>query len=277
MKDSTARDVLFISHAALDADLAKTIKAALEECFPGIDVFVSSDPEDLAPGDPWVEKILDHLHRAKLIVVVATSRGLSRRWVWFEVGAGWRSKLRLIPCCVGELRKDNLPAPFSIYQALNIDTPSDLQSLFNQLENEFGSKVVTPNFQSIAEELTRIDVRLEERARVTREGQFGKEMREGVAKGLAALSPAQREAVRLLFIHGDLTDRQAIKFAKEAGLSYNSAGIYHPIADSTSFVQRVWPLHDQERVYGYQGPWTLNPKLKPLLEDVLLQSDSDTH
>jgi hypothetical protein len=39
--------VLFVSHAAVDKELASHLKKVIEQAFAGIDVFVSSNPEDL--------------------------------------------------------------------------------------------------------------------------------------------------------------------------------------------------------------------------------------
>jgi hypothetical protein len=114
------------------------LKSTLELAVPGIHVFVSSDPEDLKPGDPWVEVILDNLRHAELIVVPATERGLSRKWVWYESGATWSRGVRVIPCCVGTLRKGQLPTPFSTFQALNIDDAADFQRLLGIAAVELG-------------------------------------------------------------------------------------------------------------------------------------------
>jgi hypothetical protein len=110
----------------------------MEETLPGIRIFVSSDPEDLKPGDPWVEAILSNLNQAELIIVLATQRGLSRKWVWYESGACWSRGVRVLPCCVGTLRKGELPAPFSSFQALNIDEEHGYGHLINTAAEEIG-------------------------------------------------------------------------------------------------------------------------------------------
>jgi hypothetical protein len=76
----SSQPVLFLSHAAIDSEIAMHAKKVIENAFPNIDVFVSSDPEDLTIGDPWVERILKALDLAKLVIVLATERGLGRKW-----------------------------------------------------------------------------------------------------------------------------------------------------------------------------------------------------
>src|SRR6266700_1777197 len=136
--DNPPAKLVFVSHAAVDEEIAKRLKSAMEETLPGIRIFVSSDPEDLKPGDPWVEVILSNLSQAELIIVLATQRALSRKWVWYESGACWSRGVRVVPCCVGTLRKGQLPAPFSSFQALNIDEEEGYGRLMHAVADEFG-------------------------------------------------------------------------------------------------------------------------------------------
>jgi DNA-binding transcriptional ArsR family regulator len=159
--------VVFLSHAAVDEEIAKHLKEVLQACFPRVDVFVSSDPEDLPPGDPWVQTILGNLAVSRVVLVLATDRGMSRKWVWFETGAGWSRNLRIIPCCLGRTRKGRLAAPFSSYQALNIDEEGDLRILIDTLSKQFDAAAQLPDFRSVASNLTRLDVRAEERERLS--------------------------------------------------------------------------------------------------------------
>jgi hypothetical protein len=108
---------IFLSHAAIDHEIALSLKRHLQTALPGADIFVSSDPEDLPLGDPWVQTILSALDTAKLVLALTTERGLSRKWVWFESGRTWFSDVPCIPCCLGKVRKDALPAPFSSLMA----------------------------------------------------------------------------------------------------------------------------------------------------------------
>src|SRR5213593_4436948 len=101
----SASTIVFLSHAAADQEIARHLKQVIETCFPQINVFVSSDPEDLPPGDPWVQTVLANLESAKMLLILATERGLNRKWVWFETGAGWSRGLLFIPCCAGKTRK----------------------------------------------------------------------------------------------------------------------------------------------------------------------------
>jgi predicted nucleotide-binding protein len=81
--------------------------------------------------------------------------------------------------------------------------------------------------------------------------------------------PVLKEAVRLL-LREDLTTKQALVFLHQKGLAMNWAGVYDGIATKTNLVQRALPgRQPDENVYGYTGPWTLNPKFKPALRRLL--------
>ena len=109
------QDVVFISHAYADMDLALILKKGLEGAFPSATVFDSSDPSSTQPREEWVRKVLEYLQRSAIMVVLATERSMRRPWVWFEAGAAWGPKPNFVTCCVGTMHKGNLPAPFSNY------------------------------------------------------------------------------------------------------------------------------------------------------------------
>lgn len=96
------------------------------------------------------------------------------------------------------------------------------------------------------------------------------EIRRHVEDGFSQLSEAEKEAMRLLVIYGQITDRHAIELVRRKGLiKDNPTHIFVGIESKTGFIQRMWPWNKSEMVHGYQGPWTLNEHLKPILEGYL--------
>ena len=100
----------------------------------GIEVFCSSDPTDLLPGSIWPTEIQTALEASDIFLLLATSRSLSRPWVWFECGTFWFKRKKLIPLCLGEVRKNELPMPLSERMALNVDDLKDFDTLFSTIE-----------------------------------------------------------------------------------------------------------------------------------------------
>jgi len=143
----------FLTHAASDEAIAKYLKEVLESSITGLEVFVASDAEDLPPGDPWVETILSALKAAEVVLVLATERGVGRRWVWYETGASWSRGVRIIPCCLGRLRKGQLEQPFSTYQAVNLDEEGDFLTLLDSLARSFGVRLAPTDTHTVVSAL----------------------------------------------------------------------------------------------------------------------------
>jgi len=152
---------IFLSHATLDKDMAGLLKAELERRIPGIDIFLSSDPTDLPAGVKWPKEIQDVLQRSGVIMLLATKRGLARTWVWFEVGCGWfLPGRRIIPLCIGDIRKNSLPPPLSDLMALNCDEEVDLQTLLQSLAEVTGSRVTDSTVSGLTAQLKELDDRI---------------------------------------------------------------------------------------------------------------------
>lgn len=197
------KKVLFLSHAAADEEIAIHLRKVLEQAFADLKVFVSSDPEDLPPGDPWVQTVLSHLGEAFAVWVLATERGLSRKWVWFEAGAGWNRPGAFVPCCLGKIRKGGLPAPYSQYQAVTLDEKEDLESVFASAAKQLGFSVPKMDYAALAMELVRLDVRAEERNKL-RSSPFAAQASARVVEGMKKLGKHEIEALRQLLIEGEL-------------------------------------------------------------------------
>ena len=119
---------VILSHAASDEQIALLLKAEIERRLSGVKVFCSSDPVDLPPGTKWSPEIQQALRESGLLIFVASDRGLQRPWVWFECGTFWFTGKKIMPLCLGEVRKNSLRPPLSELQAINGDEPGDLKT-----------------------------------------------------------------------------------------------------------------------------------------------------
>ncbi|MGH9425683.1 MAG: toll/interleukin-1 receptor domain-containing protein, partial [Terriglobia bacterium] len=269
--DNPESRILFLSHAAVDKDLAMQFKNCVEECFPGVKVFATTDPETSPPGDPWVKTIFENLEAAKIVCVLGTERGLSRKWVWLETGAGWAKLGSIITCCVGAVRKNSLPIPFSWYTALDLDSEEGARTLFKLVEAKFGKPEKEADFRCFANELTRLDARIAEKRRLETSAKYATDIREQAETGWKKLDDYEKQALRQLFIFGgQASDRQIMTALSEKGvLPHGRVQVCYRIYNDTGFIQRIWPYHDNERVVGYEGPWQINPQFKDILEEFL--------
>lgn len=158
--DEASQTVVFLSHAAADAPIGMLLKGEIERRLPGITVFCSSDPTDLPPGTKWSPEIQRALEGSGMLLLIASRRGLQRPWVWFECGTIWFRKKKIIPLCLGEVRKSALPTPLSELQAVNADDPVDLVTVLEQIANESGVTLAdSKKLDELAEKLKTLDAK----------------------------------------------------------------------------------------------------------------------
>jgi hypothetical protein len=255
--------LIFLSHAAVDREIAEALKRHLEAALPGIEVFVSSDPEDLQPGDPWVEKILEALARAKLVLALTTDRGLGRKWVWFESGRTWFSGVRCIPCCVGNVRKSSLPPPFSSLQALNIDEVDDLKSLGSKIAHVLGISEALGDWVKITRELTRLDVRAEERGRIENDP-FNSEISQEIEKVMSSLDAGSQEVLRLLVKYGEMTEQVARRKVQESNKFTSNTLLLIGLENRTGWLVKT-QSSPHPHVSRDEDRYKLTPNIQPYL------------
>jgi TIR domain len=258
------KPLLFVSHAAVDEEIAASIKRHLQAAFSELDIFVSSDPEDLPPGSAWVEKILEALNRAKLILALTTERGLSRKWVWFESGRTWHSDLGCIPCCLGKIRKSGLPPPFNLLQAVNLDEEAGMRAMLKECEKTFQLTAEPLDMAAILNELIRLDIRAEERQR-SLEDPFSSELQREIESVMGALDSGSKEVLRLLLKYGEMTEAVARGKAMASGKRTNETMFLIGLENRTG-----WLLKTQSSPHPHvsreEDRYEIAPKLRPYLQ-----------
>jgi hypothetical protein len=205
LEQAEAKPVLFLSHAYADQEIAALLKRQIEACFPGAEIFFSSDPTSFQPGEEWVAKVLHHLDRARLVLVLATDRSVKRNWVWFEAGAGWARRSNLISCCLGRMHKGSLPAPLSNYTALNIGEAVDLEVLFDQVKNLGNAPRTWPDFLDLAARLRELERAVVKDLEALEDPML--EERWKIARGtIQDLDSSGQAVFELLLLYGSSTD-----------------------------------------------------------------------
>ncbi len=165
---------IFLSHAALDSDMANYFKQIVENSFEDIQVFCSSDPLDLPLGTKWPEEIQTALKESQILFVLATSRSLARPWVWFEAGTFWFTGKKVIPLCIGDIKKDKLPTPLYELVGLTLNDKGDLNNLFSNLESDY-KKRKDINIDEIVESINSREESISKIFENNREGWIGAE------------------------------------------------------------------------------------------------------
>src|ERR1700680_2186498 len=113
-------DVL-ISFIHEEAETAAAVQKFVNQMLSGqANAFLSSDKFQVYAGEQWLERILDELSAAKVVLLILSEKSGTRPWVNFEAGAGWFTKKKIIPLCIKDLNTDNLPKPYSSLQAIDL-------------------------------------------------------------------------------------------------------------------------------------------------------------
>lgn len=149
---------VFLSHAATDERIALVLKAEIERRLPGVKVFCSSDPTDLPPGTRWSAEIQQALQASSMLMFVASGRSLQRPWVWFECGTFWFTGKKIIPVCLGDVRKNTLHPPLWELQAVNADEPTELNTALGAIAGATGMALSdSSQLEELSEKLKQLD------------------------------------------------------------------------------------------------------------------------
>ena len=112
---------IFISFIHEEEQTAEALQRFVNEMFSGqAKVFLSSDKFQIYAGDLWLDRIFEELSTAKVVLLLLSEKSVTRPWVNFEAGAGWLTGKKIIPLCVKELTKENLPKPYSSLQSIDL-------------------------------------------------------------------------------------------------------------------------------------------------------------
>lgn len=100
--------------------------------------FLSSDKFQVYAGEKWLDRIMDELESAKVVLLMLSNTSVKRPWVNFEAGAAWTRDIITIPVCFGGMEKANLPKPYSSLQAIDLEETDDQQYLARSVAHHLG-------------------------------------------------------------------------------------------------------------------------------------------
>jgi hypothetical protein len=146
--------LVFISHISADSEAVRTLQADLDRRFIGsVRFFNSSDGDSLQAGDSWLQRIIASLRESRIVLPILSPAALVSPWVNLETGGAWVNGGTVIPCCVGEVRRDSLPDPYSSLQAINLDDLVGLRSLINRIASEVGLRAPLEGLEELAQQM----------------------------------------------------------------------------------------------------------------------------
>ncbi|HZQ19552.1 MAG TPA: toll/interleukin-1 receptor domain-containing protein [Terriglobales bacterium] len=129
---------IFISFIHEEEAFAKEVQEFLTTVIPSITPFMASDRFQMYAGEIWLDRILQELKGARVLLLMLSDVSVERPWVNFEAGAAWLNGSKVIPVCFGKLKKDSLPKPYSSLQALDLLDSGDQEYLARSVAHHIG-------------------------------------------------------------------------------------------------------------------------------------------
>jgi hypothetical protein len=130
---------VFISFIHEEAEYAEAVQAFITQILgPEARPFLSSDQMQVYAGEKWLEKIMEELKSARVVLLMLSSKSVGRPWVNFEAGAAWTRDIITIPVCFKDLRKEALPKPYSSLQAVDLSVWLDDEYLAISVAHHLG-------------------------------------------------------------------------------------------------------------------------------------------
>ena len=117
---------VFISFIHEEEAVAISVKDFITQVLgETVNPFLSSDTSTVYAGERWMDRTVDELKGAKVVISLLSPESVKRPWVNFEAGAAWIKDAALIPACFWGPTKDTLPKPYSSLQAVNLSDSED--------------------------------------------------------------------------------------------------------------------------------------------------------
>jgi hypothetical protein len=139
-----------------------------------------------------------------------------------------------------------------------------VQRLFDSLATQFGRLAGIPRSEEIARTMARLDVRAEERQKISVDPISGEQFRL-VEQQMKTLSPAMRETIRQFVIFGELSTGAARFKVQSSGADMGQFLVPEALSERTGWLTSK-PGNDpfdnaQTNVYA------INPEIRALLKD----------
>jgi TIR domain len=117
---------VFISFIHEEAEYAEVVQDFITRILgPVARPFMSSDKLQVYAGEKWLERIMDELEEATVVILMLSDESVKRPRVNSAAGATWTRNIKTIPVCYRTLFKEDLPKPYSSLQAVGLQNYGD--------------------------------------------------------------------------------------------------------------------------------------------------------
>lgn len=122
---------MFVAFDTGDEVIARTLVGILRDWF-GEKLEITFSAEFVF-GVDWRKTLDNAMKNNDALLALCSPRSLNNRWIHFEAGAFYGQNKPVIPVTVGHLHPGDLPEPLNKFQAPNLENPSDIAKLANQI------------------------------------------------------------------------------------------------------------------------------------------------
>jgi len=131
---------IFISFIHEEEPYASCLQSFIQAAFGfRVRAFLSTDKWAIYAGESWLDRIVQELQEAKVVVAMLSPESVKRPWVNFESGAAYiKQDCKLIPVCFNGLAKGALPQPYASLQAVDLTDLNDQCYLIRSLAHYLG-------------------------------------------------------------------------------------------------------------------------------------------
>ncbi len=266
----------FLSHSIEHGKHADFLKEEiLGVCEDTVEVFTFSDPSSLRPGDPWYDKVIKNLRKAKVVLLLLSPSTVNRPWLLFESGGAVALGARTITLRICGLPPELVPGPLTHFESCDLSEREAVIQMLNDL-----ATAQRPQEASLL------------RAARSIAAYFGNVDKEEVIPGhqrhylpplqyrLAALAKLS-ETQRKLFLHvqtceGRQKKRGILESEIRTGMPIpyerhaNAPTAGELVISASEYYFRLRELYylgllDMEKVSAYENRWSLDPEVREFL------------
>ena len=124
--------IVFLSHSARDADVARRLKEVLATHTKGeIEWWLSSDGQSIRGGKNWRSEVEQALRGCKLVFILFTATASQSAWVQYEAGFADALNKDIVPIALPGFDIDRLPGPLQHKQGFNLRGASGLNNMLS--------------------------------------------------------------------------------------------------------------------------------------------------
>jgi hypothetical protein len=128
-----------------EQEVAEAVQTFLSKMLEGkAEVFMSADTWQIYAGELWLERVVDELKGARVVILMLSPMSVGRPWVNFEAGGAFFTDKRIIPVCFNGLSKGSMPKPYSNFQAVDLETEDDQYYLVRSVCHHLNKLMISP-------------------------------------------------------------------------------------------------------------------------------------